>query len=117
DPTLIDAELDHYLSITASDIKEAVERYIDVENLVVLDIVPAPDAEEVETATASPHPPGDPHQPASPAPQIPDVPTPEPESPVNVDVSQIKPTTPVEKPTDPADAPPQTKPGSGPLHP
>lgn len=117
DPTLVDAELDHYLSITASDIRDAVERYVDVENRVVLDIVPAPAAEQAETATASPHPPGDTHQPAAPAPQIPDVPASEPESPVNVDVSQIKPATPVEQQTDPADAPPQTKPGSGPLHP
>jgi predicted Zn-dependent peptidase len=113
---LIDAELDHYLSITAADIKNAVARYVDVDNRVVLDIVPAV-AEQTEAAAASHHPPGDPHQPAAPAPQIPDLPAPEPESPVNVDVSQIKPATPVEQPSDPADAPPQTKTGSGPLHP
>ena len=82
-----------------------------------VDIVPAPAEEQAEVATASPHPPGDPHQPAAPPPQIPDVPAPEPESPVNVDVSQIKPGTTVEQPKDPADVPPQTKPGSGPLHP
>ena len=41
DPRLIDSELDHYLSITAADIKNAVTRYIDVDNRVVLDIVPA----------------------------------------------------------------------------
>ncbi|HKR12492.1 MAG TPA: insulinase family protein [Pyrinomonadaceae bacterium] len=116
DPRLVDMELDHYLSITASDIRDAIAHYVDVENRVVLDIVPAPAAEQAETATASPQPPGDPHQPAAPAPQIPDVPAPEPESPVNVDVSQIKPATPVEQPKDPADVPSQTNPGSGPLH-
>lgn len=112
DPRLVDLELDHYLSITAADIKNAVERYVNVNNRVVLDIIPAPAAEQAEVATASPYPPGDPHQPAAPAPQIPDVPAPEPESPVNVDVSQIKPATPVEQSKDPADVP-----GSGSLHP
>ena len=117
DPRLVDMELDHYLSITASDIRDAVAQYVDVENRVVLDILPAPAAEQAETATASPQPPGDPNQPAAPAPQIPDVPAPEPESPTHVDVSQIKPATPVEQPKDPADVSSQTNPGSGPLHP
>jgi zinc protease len=117
DPRLIDSELDHYLSITASDIKNAVARHVNVDNRVVLDIIPAV-AQETEAAAASPHPPGDPHQPAAPPPQIPDVPPPEPESPSNVDVvPQIKPAAPVEQSSDPADVPPQTKPGSGPLHP
>ncbi|HZN07579.1 MAG TPA: insulinase family protein, partial [Pyrinomonadaceae bacterium] len=116
DPRLVDSELDHYLSITAADIQDAVKRFVDVDNRVVLDIVPA-EAEAAEAAAASPHPPGDPHQPASPSPQIPDVPAPEPESPMEVDVAQIKPAKPVEQPGDPADVPPQAKPGSGPLHP
>jgi zinc protease len=116
DPRLIDAELDHYLSITAADIKEAVGRYVDVDNRVVLDIVPSV-AEDRDAVAASPHPPGDPHQPAAPSPQIPDAPPPEPESPMKVDMPQIKPAAPVEQPSDPADVPPQTKPGSGPLHP
>ena len=116
DPRLVDAELDHYLSITPADIKDAVKRFVDVDNRVVLDIVPS-EAEAGDAVAASPHPPGDPHQPAAPSPQIPDVPAPEPESPMNVDVPQIKPATPVEQPSDPADVPPQAKPGSGPLHP
>ncbi len=115
DPRLVDAELEHYLSITASDIRNTIAQYIDVDNRVVLDIIPAPAAEQAEVATASPHPPGDTHQPAAPSPQIPNVPAPEPESPVNVDISQIKPATPVEQPKDPADAPAQ--PGTGSLHP
>ncbi len=115
-PRLIDAELDHYLSITAADIKNAVARYLDVDNRVVLDIIPAA-AEEADAVAASPHPPGDPHQPAAPAPQIPDAPPPEPDSPVRAEVPQIKPGVPVEKPSDPADVPPQAKQGSGPLHP
>jgi predicted Zn-dependent peptidase len=116
DPRLVDYELDHYLRITTEDIKDAVKRFMDLDNRVVLDIVPA-EAVATEAAAACPHPPGDPHQPASPTPQIPDVPAPEPESPMNVDVAQIKPAKPVEQPGDPADVPPQSKPGSGPLHP
>ena len=116
DPHLVDSELDHYLSISADDIKNAVARYVDVDNRVVLDIIPAPaaDADEEVTASASPQPPGDPHQPAAPPPQVPDVPAPEPESPVHAEVVH---TSPSEKPKDPADVPPQTKPGTGPLHP
>ena len=117
DPRLVDSELDQYLSVTAEDIKRAVARYIDVEDRVVLDIVPAATAEqaEVAAAAASPQSPGDPHQPASPPPQVPDLPAAEPPSPVHADVPEIKP-APAEKPQDPADVPPQSKPGSGPLH-
>lgn len=116
DPHLLDSELDQYLNITADDIKNAVARYVNVDNRVVLDIVPAPAADVAEdvTVSASPQPPGDPHQPAAPPPQVPDVPAPEPASPVHADVVH---TSPSEKPKDPADVPPQTKPGTGPLHP
>jgi hypothetical protein len=116
DPHLVDSELDHYLAVTADDIKNAIARYVNVDNRVVLDIVPAPPAEVAEqpTASASPQTPGDPHQPAAPPPQVPSVPAPEPESPVHAEVVH---TTPSEQPNDPADVPPQTKPGTGPLHP
>jgi predicted Zn-dependent peptidase len=115
DPRLVDSELDLYLSITADDIKQAVARYIDVENRVVLDIIPPAAAEEEEeaTASASPQSPGDSQQPAAPPPQVPEKPAAEPESPVHADV--VNPSA-SERPKDPADTPPQTKPGSGPLH-
>lgn len=114
-PRLVDSELDHYLNVTASDIKQATARHLDNTNRVVLDIIPAPAAEEAEeTIAASPQRPGDPHQPASPTPQIPEVPPAEPESPVNVEVPQITP-VPQDKPAEPGEAPQQT--GSGPLHP
>jgi zinc protease len=117
DPRLIDAELDHYLSVTADDITRNVARYLDVSNRVVLDIVPAAGAEETEAATpASAQPPSD--QPASPAPQVPEVPAAEPVSPVNMGVPEIKPpSASPDKQQDPADVPSQTKPGTGPLHP
>src|SRR5678815_4189929 len=81
DPTLFDTELDQYLAITPEQIKSAVERFLDVDNRVVLDIVPAgmaegADADEVSesAAPASPQPPGEPKQPPAPAPQIPSAP-------------------------------------------
>lgn len=117
DPRLIDSELDHYLSVNADDIRKTVARHLNVDNRVVLDIVPAPAGEQAETvASASPQSPGDPHQPAAPPPQVPDKPAPEPESPVHAGVAEIKPVA-SEKSNDPADVPPQTKPGSGPLYP
>ena len=36
DPTLMDSELDLYLSITPEQIRSSVERFLDVENRVVL---------------------------------------------------------------------------------
>jgi predicted Zn-dependent peptidase len=115
DPHLVDSELDQYLAVTADDIKNATARHINIDNHVVLDIIPAPAAvAEDVTASASPQPPGDSSQPAAPPAQVPDLPAPEPESPVHADIVH---TSPSEKPQDPADVPPQTKPGTGPLHP
>src|SRR5215218_5879106 len=65
-PRLVDSELEHYLNLTAEDIRQSVVRHIDVDNRVVLDIVPveaAKDEDEAQ-ASASPQHPGDPHQPA-----------------------------------------------------
>jgi predicted Zn-dependent peptidase len=116
DPHLVDSELDQYLAVTADDIKNATARYVNVDNRVVLDIIPAPAAGAGEdvAASASPQTPGDPHQPAAPPPLVPDQPAAEPASPVHADVVR---TSPSEQPKDPADVPPQTKPGTGPLHP
>ncbi|HEY0365825.1 MAG TPA: pitrilysin family protein, partial [Pyrinomonadaceae bacterium] len=116
DPRLVDSELDHYLAVTADDIKRAVAHHIDLNNRVVLDIIPvaSPEVAEDAPSSASPQPPGDPQQPAAPPPQIPAVPAPEPGSPVHAEVVH---TSPSEQPKDPADVPPQTKPGTGPLHP
>jgi zinc protease len=118
DPHLVDSELDHYLNVTADDIKNSMARHVDVDNRVVLDIIPV-DAEETEgtAASASPQPPGDSHQPAAPAPQVPDKPPADPVTPVRAEVPEIKPSSSSEQANDPADVPPQTKPGSGPLHP
>jgi hypothetical protein len=115
DPHLVDSELDQYLNVSADDIKNVAARYMDARNRVVLDIIPAPAAEHAAAAeaaevsvAAAPQSPGEPQQPAAPAPQVPEKPAAEPESPV--------PSASVQS-NDPADVPPQTKPGSGPLHP
>ena len=118
DPTLFDSELDQYLAITPEQIRSAVERFLDVDNRVVLDIVPPgePAAEEaVETPlAASPQKPGEPQQPTAPPPLVPPAPpaepTTEPEALVGASVgTQLE-------PQQPADPLKQTESGSGPLH-
>jgi zinc protease len=117
DPELFDSELDHYLLITANDIKSAVARYVDVEKRVVLDIVPSPAGDEQESVSATPQPPGEAKQPSAPPPQIPEIPAPEPESVTRPEIPEIKPPARhPEQPKDPADVPLQPDQGSGPLH-
>lgn len=90
-PSLFDAELDQYLKVTANDIKNAMAHFIDVDNRVVLDIVPAAATEVVDEESipaASPQPPGETSQPAAPPPQIPEQPAAEPEI-VNAEPVQI----------------------------
>jgi predicted Zn-dependent peptidase len=118
DPTLFDSELDHYLSITPEQIRSAVERFLDVDNRVVLDIVPVAEVEESGTdqiaAPASPQPPGEPAQPASPAPQLPNAPPAAPAGDGAVVGAAVA--NQLEQPQQPADPPKQTETGSGPLH-
>jgi zinc protease len=118
DPTLLDSELDHYLAITAEDIRSALKRYVDVDNRVVLDIVPAGGAEpEPPLVAAEPHPAGEPKQPGAPPPQIPRAPLPEPPSITEPIIDEIKPDRPhPEQAKDPADVPIRPDRGSGPLH-
>jgi len=61
--------------VTTEQIREAVAQYLDTDNRVLLDIVPAPQ----EVPPAAPHEPADPDQPTSPLPQIPESPEPAPE--------------------------------------
>jgi zinc protease len=49
DPHLIDTELDQYLRITAEDIKSSASSFLDVDNRVVLDIIPSAAGPESET--------------------------------------------------------------------
>jgi zinc protease len=111
DPHLIDSELDQYLRITAEDIKGAVNRFLDVENRVVLDIIPAALVDEGAevSAAASPQPSGDAKQPSAPAPQIPPSP-PGPAAPPGASLGE-------KAQQQPADTTEQTDTGSGPLHP
>lgn len=110
DPTLIDTELDQYLAITPDEIKNAIRDYLDVDNRVTLDILPAAMA---AGEAASAQPPGEPQQPAAPAPQIPATPSDDQAEVVAVGSSNGGM---VEAAQQPADPPKQTERGSGPLH-
>ncbi|HEV7396558.1 MAG TPA: pitrilysin family protein [Pyrinomonadaceae bacterium] len=70
DPTLFDHELDYYLKVTADDIKRVTAKYLDVENRVVLDVIPSSMTEAGEQAASS-VPAGEPSQPTAPPAQIP----------------------------------------------
>jgi predicted Zn-dependent peptidase len=121
DPMLFDSELDQYLAITPEQIRSAVERFLDVDNRVVLDIVPAALAEDAlsgettETASASPQQPGEPKQPAAPPPQVPSAPPAQPTTDPGPVVGGSVVGNQLEQPPQPAD-PAQTESGSGPLH-
>jgi predicted Zn-dependent peptidase len=72
DPELFNTELQNYLDIKADQIREAVAKYLDTDNRVLLDIVPA----AVEAAPAETQPPGEEKQLTAPAPQVPAEPAP-----------------------------------------
>lgn len=117
DPTLFDNELDHYLKVTSEQIRDVCAKFLDVENRVVLDIVPQGIAEEEELAAASPQPPGEPKQPAAPAPQLPTRPPAQPPAAGSEVVVIEGEGEHPEKAQQPADPPKQTRQDSGPLHP
>jgi len=124
DPTLFDSEIDQYLAITPEQIRSAVERYLDIENRVVLDIVPAASPEEAPEAVAeeisepaiaaSSQPPGESNQPAATLPQVPSVPPSQPTADAGAVIGAV--VGQLDQPQQPADPPKQTKSGSGPLH-
>ena len=70
DPELFNTDLQNYLDVKPEQISAAVRRYLDTDNRVLLEIVPAPQ----EAAPAAPHPPGEPKQPTAPLPQVPPAP-------------------------------------------
>lgn len=117
DPTLFDSELDQYLAITPEQIRDAVKRHLDVDNRVVLDIVPpalAEESDETPAPSASPQKPGEPRQPSAPPPQVPSRP---PAQPAAETVSTLGGAVSgrLEPPQQPSDPPKQTESGSGPL--
>jgi predicted Zn-dependent peptidase len=71
DPNLFNTEFERYISVTALQIKDAAARFLNTNNVAVLDIVPARAA---KPAAASVQSSGDPQQAASPPPQIPSKP-------------------------------------------
>jgi zinc protease len=67
EPELFNTDLQNYLDVTATQIRDSVANYLDTDNRVLLDIVPA----SQEVAPAAPHEPGERRQPTAPLPQIP----------------------------------------------
>jgi predicted Zn-dependent peptidase len=116
DPGLVDSELNEYLTITAKQIQDAVTLFLNVENRVTLDIVPAAQEASETTAAASPQPPGEPRQPFAPASQVPPAPPTEPGSFHDTEVPAVEPEPPhPERPQDPAQPQQPKDVGSGPL--
>ncbi|HKP45648.1 MAG TPA: pitrilysin family protein [Pyrinomonadaceae bacterium] len=115
DPTLMDSELDQYLSITPEQIRAAVERFLDIDNRVVLDIVPISTAEDMPVeAPASPQPAGEPTQPAAPAPQVPPRPPAQPTAETGGLVGAVEQSA--DKPSQPGDPAQSPETVTGPLH-
>jgi predicted Zn-dependent peptidase len=77
DPELFNTDLQNYLDVTADRIRDAVARYLDNDNRVLLDIVPAAE----EAAAAEPQQPGEPDQVTAPLPQVPPSPDESPAAP------------------------------------
>ncbi|MFN2531569.1 MAG: insulinase family protein [Pyrinomonadaceae bacterium] len=118
-PGLFDAELDQYLSVTTEDIRTAAARFLNVDDRVVLDIVPSSLVEDASriAATSTPTAAGDPKQPAAPPSQVPEPPRAEPTATKDSGALPKPPaTTPVEPAKDPAEAPQSLDQGTGPLH-
>ena len=70
DPELFNTDLQNFLEVTPAQISAALRRYLDTDNRVLLEIVPAPQ----ESAPAEPQSPGEPKQPTAPLPQVPPAP-------------------------------------------
>jgi predicted Zn-dependent peptidase len=77
DPELFNTDLQNYLDVTDDRIRDAVSRYLDTEERVLLDILPAAE----EAAAAEPQQPGQPDQPTAPLPQVPPSPDESPAAP------------------------------------
>jgi len=108
-----------YLAVTAAEIRDAVSEFLDVNNRVILDIVPAAmeeEPEELEPA-ASPLPPGEPKQPTAPAPQVPARPPVKPTVGTAPAAVLGDPGTAKGELEQPTDSPKPAKRVSGPLHP
>lgn len=119
DPTLFDHELDNYLKVTAEEIRAVTSRYLDVENRVVLDVVPALAAEASDTTTpGSTQHGGESKQPTAPAPQVPARPKSQPPSSSQIEtpLGDSGPPEP-ERPQQLSEPPAPIEPGSGSVQP
>jgi len=117
DPELFDHELDFYLQVTAGQIRDVSAKYLDVDNRVVLDVIPAMQAEASEApASTAIHATGEVPQPTAPAPQVPAGPTAEPPPPNQLE-SPLGDSGASEAERPLSELPAHVEPGSGPVHP
>ena len=70
---MFNTDLDNYLKITAAQIRDSVAKYLDTDNRVLLEIVPAP---QEAAPAAAPLAPGESKQPTAPPSQVPAEPAP-----------------------------------------
>jgi predicted Zn-dependent peptidase len=113
DPSLFDRELEFYLRVTPEEIRAVTSRYLDVENRVVLDVVPAS-----APAAGEPGQPGDSSQPTAPPPQVPSQPTAQPVSAAKIETPLRESGSGEPKQTQHVSEPPVAgENGSGPMHP
>lgn len=73
DPALFNTDLENYLKVTRAQIRDAVARYLETDNRVLLEILPAP--AETEATPEALQTSGEPKLPTAPVPQAPPLPS------------------------------------------
>ncbi len=102
DPHLFNSELEHYLTITAADIKQAAARYLHTDDHTLIEVIPTPEG----AAAAEPIPTTAEEQPGAPPPQVPARPHAQPASPTEPPDTPLADAEPQPaRPVQPADAP------------
>ncbi|MCA1628172.1 MAG: insulinase family protein, partial [Acidobacteria bacterium] len=83
DPNLFNTELEQYLRVTPAEIKAAAARYLDTDNMTLIEVVPVTAGAEDEPPASEPIPAGPEQEPGETPPQIPPKPPVEPTSPTD----------------------------------
>ena len=118
DPTLFDHELDYYLQVRADEIKEVTAKYLDVDNRVVLDVIPAMTEAGDAGVSGSAESAGETSQPTAPPPQVPPHESSQPPSASKIETPLGETGSPEPERSQPLSEPPvPSEPGSGPVHP
>jgi zinc protease len=77
DPTLINVELERYLSVTPEEITRAAARYLMTDDYSLLEVVPAAREEAADEPAAASQPSDETAEPGAPPPQVPHAPSPD----------------------------------------